>query len=148
MNSIANEPFLIKGGIFSDHRGSLKFVNDFTLENVKRFYTITQSPAEGARAWQGHKTESKIFHCLKGAFAVRVAKIDNWDNPGDNPVIKSFDLSESESEVLIIPGGYANGIKALEQNSQLLIFSEMTIEEAKGDEQRFETQKWINWEKI
>ena len=142
------EPFLIKGGIFGDERGKLRFVNDFSLEGIKRFYTITQSPENGPRAWQGHKTETKIFHCLKGAFAVRLVKIENWNKPGDNPEIKSFDLSESESEVLVIPGGYANGIKALEQNSQLLIFSEKTIEEAKGDEQRFETQKWINWEKV
>jgi dTDP-4-dehydrorhamnose 3,5-epimerase len=141
------KPSLIKGGIFSDHRGSLKFVNDFTLDDVSRFYTITQSPEHGARAWQGHKTESKAFHCLKGAFAIRLAKIEDWENPGE-PEISAFTLSASESEILLIPGGYANGLKALKADSQLLIFSEMTTEEAKNDEQRFETQKWINWDKI
>lgn len=147
MTSANAKPRLIKGGIFTDHRGSLKYVNDFNLGNVNRFYTITQSPDHGARAWQGHKTEFKAFHCLKGAFAIRLAKIEDWENPGE-PEITAFTLSASESEILLIPGGYANGLKALEDDSRLLIFSEMTTEEAKGDEIRFDTNKWINWDKI
>ena len=142
------EPFLIKGGIFSDERGVIRFVNDFTLEGIKRFYTIMQSPENGQRAWQGHKTESKYFYCLKGSFALRLAKIDDWDEPGSNPLIISFKLSDVNSEILVVPGGYANGIKALEKHSQLLIFSDVTVDEAKGDEVRFDKDRWLNWEKI
>ena len=72
MNKPTTKPFLIEGGIFSDYRGTLTFVNDFSLENAKRFYTITQSPSQGVRAWQGHKTESKYIYCLNGAFAIRL----------------------------------------------------------------------------
>lgn len=142
------EPYLIQGGIFSDERGSLKYVNDFTLQRIQRFYTITQSPESGPRAWQGHKTEAKYFYCLKGSFAIRLVKISNWENPENNPEITAFTLSEFKSEILVIPGGYANGIKALEKDSQLLIFSEKTIKEAQDDEQRFEADKWISWKKI
>jgi len=142
------EPHIIIGGTFHDQRGSLKFVNDFTLDGIKRFYTIVQSPDSGPRAWQGHKTETKYLFCLKGSFAIKLVKINNWENPENNPEIKSFTLSESKSEILVIPGGYANGIKALEKDSQLLIFSEKTIKEARDDEQRFEADKWINWKKI
>ena len=143
-----NGPYLIEGGIFNDARGTLKFVNDFSLEGVKRFYTITQSPGSGPRAWQGHKTEAKYFYCLKGSFAVRLVKVDNWDMPGENPEIVSFELSGQKSEILAVPGGYANGIKALEDDSQLLVFSERSLEEAKGDEQRFDTHLWVNWDKV
>jgi len=142
------EPYLIQGGIFSDERGTLNYVNDFSLQKIQRFYTIMQSPESGPRAWQGHKTEAKYFYCLKGSFAIRLVKIINWENPENNPEIKSFTLSEFQSEILVIPGGYANGIKALEKDSQLLIFSEKTIKEARDDEQRFEADKWINWKKI
>ena len=142
------EPVLIKGGIFNDQRGTLRFVNDFALEGVKRFYTITQSPESGPRAWQGHKTESKYFYCLKGSFALRLAKIDDWDEPGSNPEIKSFKLSDVNSEILVVPRGYANGIKALDEDSQLLIFSDKTIDEANGDEVRFDKDRWINWEEL
>ena len=142
------EPYLIQGGIFSDERGTLNYVNDFSLQKIQRFYTITQSPESGPRAWQGHKTEAKYFYCLKGSFAIRLVKIINWENPENDPEIKSFTLSESKSEILGIPGGYANGIKALKKNSQLLVFSEKTIKEAWDDEQRFEADKWINWKKI
>ena len=142
------QPYLIKNGDFSDHRGTLTFVNDFSLNNVKRFYSICQSPENGPRAWQGHKTESKFFYCISGSFAVKLVLIDNWDRPSENLNLLSLELSARNSEVLVIPGGYANGLKALEQNSRLLIFSEFSIEDAKGDEQRFETQNWINWEKV
>ena len=107
-------PTLIKGGIFSDHRGSLSFVNDFVLDEVKRFYTITQSPENGPRAWQGHKTESKYFYCVRGSFAVKLVEIDDWKHPSENLPVHAFEISEKESEVLVIPGGYANGLKALE----------------------------------
>ena len=85
---------------------------------------------------------------MNGAFAIRLVKIDDWENPDPKPEIESFKLTASKSEVLLIPGGYANGLKATQENSQLLIFSEFSADEAKGDEQRFDAQKWINWEKI
>ncbi len=96
------EPYLIQGGIFSDERGTLNYVNDFSLQKIQRFYTITQSPESGPRAWQGHKTEAKYFYCLKGSFAIRLVKIINWENPENNPEIKSFTLSEFQSIIISI----------------------------------------------
>lgn len=35
----------IKGGIAEDHRGHIRFVNDFDMTEVKRFYIIkTKTP--------------------------------------------------------------------------------------------------------
>ncbi|MEJ2595104.1 MAG: dTDP-4-dehydrorhamnose 3,5-epimerase family protein [bacterium] len=141
-------PYLIRGGIHSDHRGMLKFVNDFEPEKFKRFYVIKQSPSHGARAWQGHHTETKCFYCVSGSFAVRLVKIENRENTPVNPDILSFTLSESKSETLIIPGGYANGFKALDEDSQLLVFSAYDITEARDDEKRYDTNLWINWEEL
>lgn len=142
------DPYIILGGKFSDHRGELKFVNEFSLKGINRFYTIKQSPNSGPRAWQGHKTEAKYFYCVEGSFTIKLVKISNWEKPDDNPKVKSFILDASKSELLVIPGGYANGVKAMQENSQLLVFSEKPVEESIADEQRFEANKWINWNKV
>jgi dTDP-4-dehydrorhamnose 3,5-epimerase len=142
------KPYIINGGIYSDNRGSLKYVNDFSLAKVKRFYSISMSPESEPRAWQGHKEENKYFYCVKGSFIINLVKIDNWENPNTNLDVLSFFLSENKSEILVIPGGYANGIKAKEQESRLLVFSEKTINESEIDEQKYESALWINWEKV
>ena len=54
----------------TDKRGSVAYVNDFDLTEVKRFYKITHSSIETLRAWQGHKREQKWFSCTKGAFVI------------------------------------------------------------------------------
>ena len=139
---------LIAGGSYQDERGTLKHFNTFNPGDFRRFYIIEQSPSNGPRAWQGHKTEAKCFYCLKGRFAVLVARIDNWETPGNSPDTTRFDLSGEKNQMLLVPGGYANGIKALEKDSQLMVFSEYAMEEAVGDEQRFSKDRWIKWEKI
>lgn len=143
-----DKPHKINGGIYKDNRGSLKYVNDFSLDKAKRFYTISQSPNSEPRAWQGHKEETKYFYCLKGSFVINLVKIDNWESPNINLDAEPFLLSESKSEILVIPGGYANGIKAKEKKSQLLVFSDKTIKESAIDEHRYKSELWINWEKV
>ena len=55
------KPMLIQGGIHSDERGALAFVNSFGMEAVRRFYLIRHSDTRVIRAWQGHRTEEKWF---------------------------------------------------------------------------------------
>lgn len=57
-------------------------------------------------------------------------------------------LSGSSSEIISIPKGYANGLKALEPNSELLIFSDMSLEESINEKIRFPADWWMNWEKF
>ena len=42
----------------------------------------------------------------------------------------------------------ANGLKALEPNSEIMIFSDMKLEESTNDEIRFPAGWWLDWEKI
>lgn len=143
-----SKPYIIQGGAHSDDRGRLGFVNDFRFPGINRFYTITQSPVNGPRAWQGHREESKYFYCTQGSFLIKLIEIDDWENPSENLEIASFLLTAEKSEVLVVPGGFANGLLAKEDESQLMVFSEMTVEDARGDEYRFDKKCWINWEKI
>ena len=44
-----------------------------------------------------------------------------------------------------IPKGYANGLKALEPDSEVMVFSEFSLEDSLLDEIRFHSDLWFNW---
>ena len=131
-----------------DSRGTIAFANDFDLSPIKRFYLITHPDTTIIRAWQGHKIERKWFYCTKGAFEIKVVQIDNWDNPSKELSIKNHILSSDKSHVLAVEKNCCTGIRALEKEASLLVFSDKTLEEAKGDDFRFDKNYWFNWETI
>ena len=141
---MSNEHQIIQGNIFSDDRGLLSFVNDFSLKPIVRFYEITPKDSSLIRAWQAHKKESKWFYCSQGAFMVKIIKLDSFENPSDNLTVFSFELNANNPQILFIPGGYANGFKALSDESKLIVYSNFELEASKLDDYRFETNKWIN----
>jgi dTDP-4-dehydrorhamnose 3,5-epimerase len=60
----------ISGNIAIDDRGSLRFINDFNFEGVKRFYQVQNHCKNFIRAWHGHIKEAKyvylaLFQCLQ-----------------------------------------------------------------------------------
>jgi dTDP-4-dehydrorhamnose 3,5-epimerase len=61
-------PSWIEGEIHADERGEIVSVNGFSLEDVRRFYVISNESPETIRAWQGHKKETKYFFALEGSF--------------------------------------------------------------------------------
>lgn len=145
MNKNSSKPSLIKGNQHSDERGTVSFINDFDLSPVKRMYTIQHPSTTTVRAWQGHKIESKYFKCLKGRFLVAVVAIDDWVSPSENLKPERYILDANNTEVLHIPAGYANGFKALDTDSELLVFSNLDLESAKNDQYRFDENLWIDW---
>ena len=48
----------------------------------------------------------------------------------------------------MIPAGYANGIKSLEEGSKLIVFSSNNLEDAKEDDYRFPADMWFNWKNV
>jgi len=139
-------PRLIEGGVFSDDRGSLQFVNDFDMSEIKRMYITTHPNTKTIRAWQGHKIEKRWFFCVKGSFKVKLVKIDNWDNPSSDCKLIEFELSENTPQVLYVPNGYANGFKAIEDNSKIMLLSDYGLNEIEDDNYRFDNTKWANWD--
>ena len=146
-NSSPITPHIIPGNSFTDSRGTLRFVNDFDFSDVKRFYQIENSSTDVIRAWQAHKKENKYFFASSGSFLICAVEIDDWDNPSPNLDVKEFILSATTSAILMIPSGYANGIKALEEGSKLLVFSSNTLEDGKDDNYRFDKDLWYDWDK-
>lgn len=142
------KPAIIKGGSFSDERGTMRFVNEFRFEDVKRFYFIKHTDTSVVRTWQGHQFEKKYFYPITGSFVIACVKIDDFQNPSDKLIPEYHILSANNSEILTIPKGYANGLKALEPNSEIMIFSDTFLEESINEKIRYPAHWWFDWEKI
>lgn len=137
------KPKIIQGGNFSDHRGTLSYVNDFSFKDIERFYIISNSDTHPVRAWQGHKLDAKNFYCLSGSFRIHYVKIDNWENPSKDLAIETVILTVSESKMLHIPAGYANAIESLEPDSKLISFSTLPLSNVSEDDVRYDANYWI-----
>lgn len=142
------KPTIIKGGQFSDERGSMRFVNDFLFENVKRFYFIKHPNTTTVRAWQGHQFEKKFFYPISGSFIIAWVKIDDFQHPSPDLVPEYHLLTAKNSEIISVPKGYANGLKAMEPNSEVMIFSDMNLEESVNEKIRFPADWWLDWSKF
>lgn len=136
-------PKIIQGGNFSDHRGTISYVNDFNFKGIERFYIISNSDENPIRAWQGHKLDSKNFYCLNGSFKIHFIKIDNWENPAKNLIIESIFVSAGDSKIVHIPAGYANAIESLETNSKLISFSTLPLANVTEDDVRYPSDYWL-----
>lgn len=144
MNNI-NQPTIIDGFSFVDDRGVLSGCNSMDLGFLKRFYIIENHENRFIRAWHGHKFETKVFYCLSGSFLVGTVKIEDFDNPNPSTEARSFTLSFHKPQVLIVPGGFANGLMNLSSSSKLLVMSDKTLKESAEDDFRFDYNFWDVW---
>jgi dTDP-4-dehydrorhamnose 3,5-epimerase-like enzyme len=136
---------LINGGSYEDERGKIIYFNELDLTPVKRFYNIYHPNCQIIRAWQGHKQESKWFHVVKGSFKIVTIKPDDWIKPSLELVPTVNILNDKNAEVLYLPGGFATGIQAVEPDSILTVFSNLSTSDSKNDDYRFDRDLWYNW---
>ncbi|UQD56131.1 dTDP-4-dehydrorhamnose 3,5-epimerase family protein [Flavobacterium sp. K5-23] len=137
-----NYPKLIKGGIHTDDRGQISFVNDMKFDAITRFYIINNSAENPLRAWQGHKIDNKYFYCIQGTIKVHYVKVDNWEYPSRDLKVESVVLKANESSILHIPEGFANAIQSLELGSKLISFSTLPLDRTSEDDVRFDSNTW------
>ena len=135
-------PKIIQGGNFSDHRGTISYVNDFKFSDIERFYIISNSERNPIRAWQGHKLDTKNFYCLTGSFNIHFIKIDNWENPSKELTVETIYVSANDSKIVHIPAGYANAIESLEKDSKLISFSTLPLANVGDDDVRYASDYW------
>jgi dTDP-4-dehydrorhamnose 3,5-epimerase len=136
-------PFIIQGNKHTDAKGDIGFVNEFDMKEVRRFYRIRNSDSQLKRGWRGHKIEQRWLSVLSGAFNVQVIKIDSWENPAKRLQSQSYHLINDNS-VLHVPKGYATCIEALEPNSEMILFADSLIEDAKKDDYLFPVDYFDN----
>jgi dTDP-4-dehydrorhamnose 3,5-epimerase-like enzyme len=135
----------LDGGLAVDDRGSLKFINEFSLANYKRFYVVENHRQGFIRAWHGHKHEAKAVVCLQGSALVAGVRIDSWTKPSPDLPVERYVLSAAKPGALLIPAGYANGFMSLTADTILLFFSTSTLAESASDDIRFESRTWDPW---
>ncbi len=141
------QPHVIQGGLFSDERGTVGFVNDFVMHDIRRFYIIG-FPAEGSiRAWIGHRHERKWFSAAAGRIALVVRPLDAFERTDAAPA-EVFHLDEAAPRVVAVPAGHAVGMKALSSHARLLVFSDKTLADATGDDVRFAQTVGFDWETL
>ena len=133
---------VLQGEIFSDYRGSIKSLNNFDFEGVQRMYTIKHPDPNVIRGWHGHQFEKKWFYCIKGEFSLAFVKIDDWKNPSPDLTTERFTLNESNSQIICLPAGYANCIKATMKESILLVLSGALYPKCLEDSWRWEPKMW------
>lgn len=134
----------IKGGVAADHRGQIRFVNDFDMTEVKRFYIITNADTELVRGWRAHRLEQRWFYVLSGSFSLDIVKIDNWEQASPALPISKETLMASEQRVLHVPVGYGLAWRALEPGSELLVYADSNIADAKLDDYTYPLDYFVN----
>ena len=129
-------PSILKGNLFQDHRGTLRYNNDFDASSIKRMYLIENKDLSVERAWQGHKIEQRWFSAINGSFLIKIIEPNHWENPSGIKISFDFVLKQNILDFLHIPAGYLTSIKALEEGSQLLVLADYALGEIK-DEYKF-----------
>ena len=76
-----------------------------------------------------------------------MVKIDNWEQPSKNLKVEIFSLSENESRLVCVPAGYANCLKANEENSVMIVYSDKILPDALNDSWRYDKNMWVDWSK-
>ncbi|TDS13707.1 sugar epimerase [Sphingobacterium paludis] len=125
---------IIKGGIAQDQRGHIRFVNDFDMSLVKRFYIIKNADTALIRGWRAHRIEDRWFYVLAGGFSLDVVEIDDWENASTGLTVKKISLVSEEMNVIHVPAGYGTAFQATMPESELLVFANYGIEHAANDD--------------
>ena len=130
---------IISGDSFIDERGTLRFVNDFDLKDVKRFYQVENHRVGFIRAWHGHRREGKYLYVASGSAYVGVVDLKTKE-------LQKFVLSAAKPRLLWIPPNTAHGFMNLEEHTTIIFFSTATLAESKKDDLRFPWNKWNIWD--
>src|SRR5690606_24557322 len=135
---------IIQGGIAKDKRGQIRFVNDCDMAQVKRFYIIKNTDTELVRGWRAHRMEQRWFYALSGGFSIDLVRIDNWDRASPELPVETKNIRADENQILHVPAGYGTAFQALEADSELLVFADYPIDNAKNDDYTYPVDYFVN----
>lgn len=138
---------IVEGEIFTDYRGLISSLNGFDFEGVERFYFIHHPDESIVRGWHAHQFREEVVLLRERGFTIGLVEIDDWEHPSENLKAEVFHLSEAKSEIVCVPEGFGNCIKAEEPGAVLLVFSGKRYEEALLDSWRYDKNLWVDWEK-
>jgi dTDP-4-dehydrorhamnose 3,5-epimerase len=117
--------------------------NYIDLPPIKRIYLIRNFSKDIIRGMHYHEYEWKYFIVIRGS-----AKFVISPTPHIGEETKTFVLSETKPEVLIVPPGNYNGWIALEDNTLLLGMSNFSLEESLNDDKRIPPDNFLELFKV
>ncbi len=138
-------PELIKGGLSTDDRGRVYFVNEFDPQGCRRIYFVENFAPGTVRAWHAHRKERKWVTAVSGAALACCVEIDNWESPSPDAEVHAFVLDAGNPGVLAIPSGFANGAMSLLPDTKLLYFADAPLDASLEDDVRFPARHWDPW---
>lgn len=139
---------VVSGEIFTDCRGTIHSMNSFSFEGVERYYFIRNIDTRMVRGWHGHQFERKWFQCVAGSFTMAFVAPDDWDAPSKDLKPEIYRISDSRSEIICVPAGYANCLRAEEPGSVLMVLSGKRYPECLEDSWRYPADYWFDWEEL
>jgi dTDP-4-dehydrorhamnose 3,5-epimerase-like enzyme len=142
---VSGKPELIRGGVASDDRGRVAFVNEFDLAPCRRFYVVENFAVGTVRAWHAHRRERKWVMAIAGAALACCVEIDDWGAPSHDAEVHRFTLDATQPAVLAVPAGYANGAMSLLPGTRLMYLSDASLEDSLEDDIRYPARHWDPW---
>ena len=122
-----------------DDRGHLyQILGDYEFPQVERAYIVGNFEKGTIRGYHMHKEEWKSYFVTSGAAKFVVAQ--------DETDTQAFVISDRNPSVLIVPPDYYHGWKSLQPETQLIGFSNKTLEESIDDD--FRKDPYVFGEKI
>ena len=150
--------FLHNANYFVDDRGSFCDVNGNIDFSIKRSYICTNFDTNVVRGFHYHKKEKKLFYVPKGTVKFIIWKLSykqacelsqgvyNKIGAFNDPI--TFILTDNKPQVLYIPDGYANGWKALQNDTILVGYSNLDLNESIKDDIRIDPHQGEMFKKI
>lgn len=125
-------PKIIERELFVDDRGMVYGAFDNMDEaGIKRTYVIENHAVGTIRAWHYHYGGDTYLHVISGA--AKLAAV----SAKDKSKCVTVTLSEKNPSLFYVPRGWANGSMSLVPNTKILVYSTLTLEECKMDDERW-----------
>jgi len=135
-------PTVISGSSHTNSKSTILFINGFKFKNIKRFYHIILHDTVTVRAFHGHFIEEKYAYVSHGKVLLCAIPIDRKLKPNKNVKIFTFELTSENPQIINIPAGFANGMRALQKNSEIIFFSTLSLSDSLNDDYRFPEDYW------
>ncbi len=105
-----------------------------------KIYELTEEEVNQGYAWRNkhlHRFKHTYYHGQDSSYFC----CDQDKTVLKGSIDENFVLSSQAPKILYIPAGYANGFKTLEEDTSVLFFSTIPMDEAADDDYRFSTNE-------
>jgi dTDP-4-dehydrorhamnose 3,5-epimerase-like enzyme len=119
--------------VYQDDRGFVYCVRDHLFSDmIQRTYIVENHSRGLVRAWHGHRKGDTYMHVLSGVVKLAAMNIDNEED------VTCAVLTDRKPQLFYVPAGFYNGAVSLTDNTKILVYSTLTFDQVKSDDQRLD----------